>query len=77
MNNAHTRALVCFQSSELQFRCGNRNAAAALYLEGLRILNQESDSIRPLPFLELCAIELRILTQHMVPWSSEVENGTV
>ena len=69
MSNPGARAKVCFASAELAFNNNEREVGCACYLEGLRILLEESKGIRPLEYFELVLKEQFVLFEYIVPKS--------
>jgi hypothetical protein len=67
--NAATRSHVCFAKAEEFFFLGEKSTATACYLEGLRILLEESTAIPPLEYLQLAVIEQHILVTYIIPES--------
>jgi hypothetical protein len=67
MSNAAARARVCFQSAELYYNSELAVVGLACYSEGLRILLEESDGIKPLEYLELCVQEQHLLLTYIIP----------
>lgn len=67
MSTAAIRAHTCFTAAELYWNKSESEVACACYLEGLRILNEESDHLTPLELLKLCVIENHLLTTYVLP----------
>lgn len=61
---------MCFQSAELYFNNDLSVVGNACYLEGLRIILEESTAIPPLEYLQLCIAEQHILIAYIVPGAS-------
>jgi hypothetical protein len=66
VTGAATRAKVCFMYSEHFYAKRQVTVGCALYLEGLRIITQESASITPLDYLQLCVAEEHILRTYVL-----------
>lgn len=66
MTDANTRAKVCFMYSEHFYQKRQVTVGCALYLEGLRIITQESASITPLDYLKLCLTEEHVLREYVL-----------
>lgn len=66
MTNATTRAKVCFMYAAHYYERRQVTVGCALYLEGLRLITQESADMTPLDFLELCITEEHILRTHIL-----------
>ncbi len=66
-SNSGVRAATCFTAAEIYALKGEKEVAAACYLEGLRILNEEAQNIAPLDFIRLCVTENHVLIAYFLP----------